>query len=161
MKNRQSKILIIGVGNLYRRDDGVGLQIAAQLQATSANHLSVMESSGEGASLMEGWKAAESVIVIDAVRSGAKAGTIHRLDAQKEKMPAAFFNYSTHAFSLAEAVELARTLRRLPRRLVVYGIEGENFQAGIGLSAAVENAARKVQAMILNEIEQMQAASRD
>ena len=39
---------------------------------------------------------------------------------------------------LPEAVELARELDRLPRRLVVYGIEGESFEAGEGLSPAVE-----------------------
>ena len=62
-------------------------------------------------------------------------------------MPAGWFRYSTHAFGAAEAIELARVLGRLPRRLIVVGIEGARFDAGVGLSpevaAAVEDVARR------------------
>ncbi len=48
-----------------------------------------------------------------------------------------FFHYSTHAFSVAEAVELARALDQLPSRLILYGIEGRDFSAGERLSPEV------------------------
>ncbi|MGA8805322.1 MAG: hypothetical protein WB866_11580, partial [Solirubrobacterales bacterium] len=51
---------------------------------------------------------------------------------------AELFRSSTHALGVADAVELARELDRLPARLAVYGIEGENFEAGEGLTPAVE-----------------------
>ena len=41
------------------------------------------------------------------VQSGAAPGTIHRLDATETPVPSRFFHYSTHAFSVAQAVELA------------------------------------------------------
>ena len=44
---------------------------------------------------------------------------------------------STHAFGVADAVELARALDRLPERLDVYAIEGASFAAGAPLSPAV------------------------
>ena len=56
---------------------------------------------------------------------------------------------STHALGLAEAVELARSLGRLPQRVVVYGIEGESFAFGKGLSAAVAAAADRVTEEVL------------
>jgi hypothetical protein len=53
-----------------------------------------------------------------------------------------------HAFSVTEAVELARALQQLPSRLIAYGIEGKNFSSGEQLSpevaAAVEEVARRV-----------------
>jgi hydrogenase maturation protease len=51
------------------------------------------------------------------------------------------FHYSTHRFGLAEAVETARALGLLPGSLRVFGIEGQDFGAGIGLSPAVEHSA--------------------
>ena len=85
---------------------------------------------GEPVGLIEDWSGADAVIVVDAVSSGAPPGTIHRLDPLSEPIPAALSQGSTHAFGLAETIELARTLDRLPARLTVYGIEGERFAAG-------------------------------
>ena len=83
-------------------------------------------------------------MLVDAVRSGAPPGTVHRLDARAAPAPTGFFHYSTHAFSVAEAIELARSLNELPPHLIVYGIEGESFAAGEGLSPAVEQAVEVV-----------------
>lgn len=84
-------ILIIGIGNAYRGDDAVGLHVAQCLKKQAHDHVHVIEESGEGASLMECWKDANSVILIDAVSSGAKPGTIHRLDAHTQPIPTNFF----------------------------------------------------------------------
>ena len=72
---------------------------------------------GEPVGLIEDWAGADAVIVVDAVSSGAPPGTIHRLDPLAEPIPAALSQGSTHAFGLAETIELARTLDRLPPRL--------------------------------------------
>jgi hydrogenase maturation protease len=95
---------------------------------------------GEPVGLIEEWTGADAVIVVDAVNSGAPAGTIHRLDPLSEPIPAALSQGSTHAFGLAETIELARALDRLPARLLVYGIEGERFEAGDELSPPVSAA---------------------
>src|ERR1043166_9195305 len=116
-------VLVIGIGNAYRNDDGVGLVVARELRSRLKDTARVIEESGEGASLMEVWRGADNVILADAVSSGASPGTIHRLDAGRERIPTSFFHYSTHAFSIAEAVELARALGRLPARTIIYGIE--------------------------------------
>jgi hydrogenase maturation protease len=144
-------LLIIGIGNEYRSDDAVGLLVARRLKKLVSDDVTVIEQSGEGAALMEAWKEADAVILIDAVQSGAEAGTIHRLDAQAQQIPQRFFRYSTHAFSVAEAIELARALNQLPPRLLLYGIEGENFAAGTELSTEIMNAAEEVARRILTE----------
>ena len=70
---------------------------------------------GEPVGLIEDWAGADAVIVVDAVSSGAPPGTIHRLDPLSAPIPAALSQGSTHAFGLAETIELARALGRLPR----------------------------------------------
>ena len=148
----KSGTLIIGLGNQYRRDDAVGLVVARYLKEQAPKDVRVLEASSEGASLMESWKDADAVILIDAVHSGAEPGTLHRLDAHTQPMPSEFSHCSTHAFSAAEAIELARALGQLPPRLVVYGVEGKTFESGLGLSLEVEKAVQKVVERVLGDL---------
>lgn len=150
--DRTPRVLVIGVGNAYRGDDAVGLWVIRRLQDEVGDAVRIQEASGEGAALLESWQEADVVILVDAVRSGGAPGTISRFDAHEQALPVAFFRYSTHAFSVAEAVALARTLHRLPPRFVVYGIEGHTFAAGIGLSPAVEAAVEHVVTQVRREI---------
>jgi hydrogenase maturation protease len=102
---------------------------------------------------MGAWKNEETVIVIDAVMSGVEAGTIHRFDAVKEKIPGEFCTgYSTHSFSLIESVGISKALGEMPSSLIIYGIEGRNFAMGQGLSSEVEKAAEKAMNLIMEEI---------
>ena len=151
MNAGQPGIVVIGVGNEYRSDDGAGIAVARRLRTLFPTGVTILEESGEGAALMQGWQGAAWVMLVDAVRSGASPGTIHRLDARAAPMPTGFFHYSTHAFSVAEAVELARSLDQLPAHLVVYGIEGATFAAGVELSPAVEQAVEAVVERIAQE----------
>jgi hydrogenase maturation protease len=143
---------VVCVGNEFRSDDGVGVIIAKQLKELDTSEITVIEESGEGASLIEAWKELDLAIVVDASNSGAKPGTVFRFDAHQQKIPAAFFHYSTHAFSVAEAVELARSLEKLPAGLIVYAIEGKNFEAGTAISPEVEGAVGGVIKRILSEL---------
>jgi hydrogenase maturation protease len=132
--------VVIGVGNEWGRDDAAGLEVARRLRGAAALDVRIDEHEGEPAGLIDAWSGAQEAIVVDAVSSGADPGAIHRLDAGRAPLPANRFRASTHALGVADAVELARSLDRLPARLVVYGIEGERFDAGSGLTPAVERA---------------------
>lgn len=139
-----SSTLIIGVGNIYRGDDGAGLAVARRLRENDLPGVTVIEQAGEGTALMEAWRNAERVALIDAVRSQARPGTIHRFDAHQGRLPTSVVYCSTHAFGLAEAVELARVLAWLPPVLIVYGIEGARYQEGTGLSPPVKHAVEQL-----------------
>jgi hydrogenase maturation protease len=158
MTAAQAGTVVIGVGNEYRRDDGVGIVVARRLRTRLPAGIAIVERSDEGASLLEAWKGSSSAILVDAVASGAAPGAIHRLDALVSPIPTGFFHYSTHAFSVAEAVELARSLNQLPPRLIVYGIEGQDFSSGVGLSAAVEGAVALVVRQVIDELRSMTSA---
>lgn len=163
---RQSKPVVIGIGNPYRSDDGAGL-VVARLLRQELPDCSVVEHGGEGTSLMELWTGEDCVIVVDATRSAAAPGSIRRfdvtldvsLDVTRCALPAAMFRGSTHAFSLAEAVELSRTLHRLPHKLIIYGIEGQDFQPGTNLSPAIELAIKNVVKEVIQEFSSDAAAS--
>ena len=144
--------LVIGLGNEYRSDDAAGLRVARELRSRLPNDIKTIELSGEGTALMEAWKGAAHVILIDAVRSGAAPGTVFRFEAHRRSLPTNFFHYSTHAFGVAEALEVARALNQLSAKLIVYGIEGKNYSAGLTLSREVETAIPEVVNLIFHEL---------
>lgn len=140
------RVLVIGVGNELRGDDGAGIAVARQVRARGLKPgvlgpkpgVDVREHEGEPTALLEIWHGADAVVLVDAVRSGAPPGTIHRFELRGAPLPARWSgSSSTHAFALAEAIELARSLHRLPGRLVVFGVEGRTFAAGAELSPEV------------------------
>jgi len=140
---------VIGVGNRWRSDDAAGLLVAQRLRGTTAAE--VVEHEGEPTALLDVWDGADVVWLVDAVSSGSVPGTVHRLDAGTEPLPAALFRASSHLVGLGETVELARTLDRLPARVVFYGIEGASFEAGDGVSPAVAAAVERVVEAIRRE----------
>lgn len=133
-------ILVIGIGNDYRGDDGAGLAVVRALQSRPLENVRLMESDGDCSLLFEAWKDARKVILIDAVVSGAGAGSISRFDIHTQSIPANYILASTHAFGLVETLALARVLGQLPASFIVYGIEGRNFTSGESLSAPVRKA---------------------
>jgi hydrogenase maturation protease len=142
--------LVIGVGNRFRRDDGVGPAVLDLLREHGADaDLRLVESSGEGATLIDLWRGEGQVMVIDAVRSNSAPGTVHVLDTATRTIPQDFFHYSSHAFAVAEAVEMSRALGQLPPELMLYGIEGGDFGAGQGLTFEVARAAEQVAGWLL------------
>ncbi len=145
-------IVVIGIGNLFRGDDGVGPMVARLLKDQAPAQVRVVEQSRETFALIELWDKTDTVIVIDAVVSGAQPGTIHRFDAQAGPIPTTWFHGSTHAFGVAEAIELARVLRQLPPRVLVYGIEAGSWDAGVGLSPELERVVPAVVERILQEV---------
>ncbi len=151
-------ILVIGIGNEYRSDDGVGLVVARELRAKNLPGMLVTESSGDGATLMEVWEAASAVILIDAASSGAAPGTIYRFDAPTQPLPMGVSFHSTHVFGVAEAIGLAGALQQLPPCLIMYAVEGESFSAGVGLSPEVAEAAQRVVEQVTHDVQRLNSA---
>ncbi|MEX0853165.1 MAG: hydrogenase maturation protease [Bauldia sp.] len=143
--------LVIGIGHPDRGDDAVGRIVAGRLNERPPVGFRVVETDGEAAKLIDLFGGADDVIIVDAGRSGAAAGTIHRLDAAFP-LPRPMFAMSSHALGLVESVELARTLGQLPERCIVFAVEAARFDLGAGLSPAVAEAVDDVVARVLEEI---------
>jgi hydrogenase maturation protease len=138
------RTVVIGIGNALRGDDAAGVEVASRLQGVACEE--------EPSRLIEAWEGWDAAILVDTVVSGAPPGTLHRFDASDAPIPAHGLRSSTHAIGLAETIELARALGRLPKRLVVYGVEGASFAAGAPLSPAVEEAVGRLVAVIEEEL---------
>ncbi len=162
-----STVLVIGVGTASRGDDAAGLAVAQLVRArlttpgpAAESGVAVRECAGDAAPLLDLWRTADAVVLVDAVRSGAPPGTLHRLEAHTGPLPAGFRPASTHALGVAEAVELARRLRTLPQSLVIHGIEAASFAIGEGLSPPVAAAVEEAAERVLDEIKRARGEQR-
>jgi hydrogenase maturation protease len=143
--DQPGSILVIGIGNDFRGDDGVGRFVVRKLRDLNLPGVAVLEAEGDPLKFLEKWQGAHTVVLVDAVSSGAAPGTVFYFEAVEAPLPQELLSpCSTHALGLGAAIELARALGKLPPRLIVYGIEGKNFQAASGLSVEVEQAGEKV-----------------
>ena len=147
-----SGVVLVGVGNSYRGDDGAGLAVAEVVRGRAPAGVEVVTCEQEASRVIDAIEGRDAAVLVDASSSGAAPGTIHRFDASTEPVPARAFRSSTHAFGVGEAVELARALGKLPATVVVYGLEGETFAAGEGLSAPVAAAVEPAAEAVLEEL---------
>lgn len=132
---------IIGCGNVDRGDDAAGLLVARRLREWG---IDAVEECGGGFALIDSWAGAGDVVLVDAVVSGRPPGSITVWDAGMSPPPADRRTSSSHGFGVAQAVRLARVLGRMPRSLIIYGIEGRNFDLGSAASAEVIEASESV-----------------
>lgn len=133
-------LLIVGVGNAFRGDDGVGPAVVGllrdRLKGAQLNCLTIQDAV-EPLSLIETWNGASAVVLIDAMCSGATPGSIRRFEAGDGKFPPTGLRASTHGLDVFDVIELARSLSKLPPTVIVYGVEGRAFEVGQPLSAEV------------------------
>ncbi len=147
------EVVVIGVGNPERGDDGVGWEVVSRLEGVLPPGVRTVRTSGaDPASLMEAWRGAGSAVLVDAMVSGVEPGTVARFDAGAAPLPSGTRLVSTHALGAQAAIELARALEALPGRLCVIGVEAASFEPGSGLSRAVAEGAAAAANAVLDEI---------
>jgi hydrogenase maturation protease len=143
--------VVIGVGNPYRRDDGVGPAVAEEIGRLGLPGTCVVVTDGEPSRLLDAWTGTDVAVVVDAALLRDPApGRVHRLPV--EGLPGGVAASSSHGLGIPEAVELARALDRLPARLVFYTVEIDEAGYGTGLSAPVAAAVPSVVDAVLAEL---------
>jgi hydrogenase maturation protease len=85
------------------------------------------------------------------MRSGVEPGTIRRFDATRDPLPGSLDSVSTHSLPLSATIELARQLERMPARMIVYAVEGRQFDTGVSMSSECEAAADVVAQAVVAE----------
>lgn len=146
----ESRAVVIGVGNEYRRDDGVGPAVLAELTRRALPGLDLVLSDGEPTHLLDAWTGRPLAVVVDAVLCEPSApGRLHRTVLAGDVPVTAA---STHGLGIPDAVQLAQVLDRAPARLVVLAVEAADLGFGVGLSTAVAAAVPAVVDAVLAEL---------
>ena len=151
-----TRVAVIGIGQSLRGDDAAGLEAVRQWQEKfpeTANRPEVQVEASElpGLSLIEMLNDVDAAILVDAVQSSAKPGTIHRLS---EEELAAFTSgaKSAHGWGVAETLRMRSQLTDAKVNIRLIGIEAEQMELGAMLSKAVEDALPDICKVIEEEI---------
>jgi len=154
-----SAVRVIGVGSPHG-DDWLGWELAERLRTSEAlagwhERIAISLHDRPGAALLQAWQGTGLVILLDAVRSGAEPGRVHRFDAAQ--LAAQPRQLSTHGFGVAEAVQLAAALDALPDRLQFFGVEIDPANTEMRLSDAVDAAlpalVEEIEALVLSALQ--------
>lgn len=154
------QVLVIGLGNPDRGDDGVGVRVAAALAGDLPPGVALKSRTGDMLGLLDDWAGYDRVVCIDAAAPIGAPGAIHRIDAAREPLPAAPGLASSHGIGLAEALALDRALGAAPGRLIVYAVEGLSFEVGAPLTPTVAGVVAELAARVRAEAERL-AANRE
>ena len=144
-------VVVIGIGNDYRRDDGAGPAVIGQLRGLVPAGIELVITDGEPVRLVEAWTGAVLAVVVDAVcAEPSHPGRIHRFVV--DQPAGAARPASSHGFGLDDAIGLALALDRMPGRLIVHAIEAADLTQGIGLTPPVAASVGAVATAILDDI---------
>ncbi|GGN88266.1 hypothetical protein GCM10011579_081880 [Streptomyces albiflavescens] len=134
------RIVVIGVGNPLRGDDGVGPAVVEALRGRVPDDIALAVSDGEPGRMLELWRGADIAVVVEALLlHPARPGELHTLTAA-EVAGRARGTASTHALGLGECLALAEALDLLPRKVIVHAVEVADVELGTGLSEPVRSA---------------------
>lgn len=148
--------VVIGVGNSFRRDDGIGPALATAIGDLDLPGVSVIISDGEPSRLLDAWSGARLAVVVDAIRQdGGVAGQIHRHGVTADRAISGWTTLgsaSTHGLGIGEAIHLAQVIDRMPERLVVFAVEAADIGYGEHLSQPVSASLPELTQAVLAEL---------
>jgi hydrogenase maturation protease len=153
-------VVILGAGNELRGDDAAGLEVIRLIRSRALPPgVVAREQPGDLLGLLDAWAGCWAAVVVDAMQSaGAAPGAVLRLDVSGAPLTErALGRASTHAAGIGDAIELARTLGRLPERVIVYAVPGTRFELGAGLSPAVRAALPALADTVVSEARRLAA----
>jgi hydrogenase maturation protease len=147
-------VVVIGVGNRFRRDDSFGPLLVDAIAGDVPAAVDLSESDGEPARVIDTWAGADLAVVVEAVRHGAPAGSVIDIDATEQFDGAApgTGRGGSHSLGLAEAIALGRALGRMPRRLRVVGVEPADLGYGEGLTETVARRLDLVASLVIRHV---------
>jgi len=135
---RTKRVLVAGVGNLLRGDDGFGPAVT-ELLGHLPEQADVVETGIGGIALLQELMAGcDGLILIDAVERGAEPGTVFLIEPEIEK---AVHVPDVHLANPQRVLSMAKTMGLLPERVVIIGCQPlEVDELCQGLSPPVQRA---------------------
>ena len=149
----QKQILVLGVGNILLRDEGIGVRVVEKLQQEYAfsPNVRLLDGGTLGLKLLEPITEADALIVVDAIISGQPPGTLERLPLAVLRKRISIKN-SLHQLDLLETLAHAEFLESLPETVII-GIEPEDTcTLSLELSGTIRARREDMVSAVLQEI---------
>ena len=146
-------ILVLGIGNLVMADDGIGVRVVQLIEERYRfpDQVTVLDGGTLGLALLPRIEAAERLLIVDAVQTGAPPGTLIRL-AGEEIPPSLEPWLSPHQIGLKDLLTVASLLGNSPGKTVLWGVQPESVQLALQLSPPVAAQLEPLVGKVLEEL---------
>ncbi len=146
------RCVVVGIGNPFMRDDGVGIELARSLRKLRLGpNVLILERQALDISVLDDAEGASKLVIVDAVKSERPAGSVVKFRAGGPGSPALRAPMS-HEQSLHDILALARKIGKRPPPVVVVGIEPADCAAGEGFSEQVAGAIPRALREVRDEV---------
>jgi hydrogenase maturation protease len=132
----KNKVLVLGVGNPYRRDDGIGNEVIKVLSEQKISGFDLKDV-GDGLSILEIIEPYQKVIIIDACEMAESPGTVKVFSPEEAIIKIKNDALSTHGIGLAEVLHLIKALE-IKIDLKIIGVQPKEIGFGEGLSKIIK-----------------------
>jgi hydrogenase maturation protease len=149
----EKPILILGIGNILLRDEGIGVHVANKLKDMSLPpEVEVMDGGTMGIDLLFYIEGRKKVIVVDTVKAGESPGTMFRF-TDKELALKKDFLRTAHGIDFSDVVRTAGQLGTKPDEIVFIGIEPEDMEEGLELSPLIQKRIPNLIELVMKELD--------
>jgi len=158
---KSRRILILGLGNILLKDEGVGVHVVGELQEQNLpGNVEVIDGGTAGLDILLLQEGLDKLVVIDALRAGDKPGTIYKLTVKvdgKEKLTQVLSRterpkISLHQIGLLDALAVAERMNCAPKEIVIIGVEPGEVDCGLELTDEVKKRIPEIVNAVLKEI---------
>ena len=147
------RTVVIGVGNLLLRDEGVGIHAVRELQKrTLPPGVEVIDGGVAGVRLLDLFSGVHKLLLIDAAEMGLEPGAVARFTPEDVRFQSGDLKLSTHDVALPEVLAIARAVNQCPSEVIILGIQPKEISWGMELTPEVRGAVPKVVELVLEEI---------
>lgn len=144
------KYRIIGIGNEFRSDDGIGIHIVRELK-NRYPELNTSESDGNGVELLSLYQGNDLLIIIDAAYAEKEEdiGKILHLNLNETVDFSNIKLFSSHSFGLVESLKMGKILNAIPDETHLYLVFARDFSFGNKISEEVKQSTEKIISLII------------
>jgi hydrogenase maturation protease len=148
----QKSILILGIGNILLKDEGIGVHVVRRLKEMPLpENVEVLDGGTAGLELVDFIENRKKLIVIDAVKTGDRPGTIYRLTEENLRIkPKAIMSF--HEIDFLDALHISDVISNKPEEIVVIGIEPKDISDGLELSPEIEERIPRIIEIVMEEL---------
>jgi len=151
MEETKIRNIVVGVGNILLKDEGIGVHIAHALQQTDIPHDIKVIDVGTSPDLSYYVENCDKLIIVDAVKGRGKPGTIYRFHPHDVNMKSEGMA-SAHELGLGQSFEMMRLMGNEPKEIVIIGIEPKEIDWGTELSPEIKAKMPEIINIVLDEI---------
>ncbi|EGB16448.1 hydrogenase expression/formation protein [Pseudodesulfovibrio mercurii] len=155
MPEKDTRILILGVGNILFTDEGFGVRVAEDLEQKYqfSDNVTVLDGGTLGLKLMGPIMESDYLIIVDIVLNDGEPGEIFRLLGEDLNKACAFKN-SLHQTDLLDTLAQCSIIGNVPDEVVLFGIEPVNYHdMSAALSPELTARLPQMEALVLDEVE--------